>query len=171
MWRLHMERENIKELKISIPDGYTIDYESSTFECIKFKPKKLTYEKIAKELFESKETFWTTSYGVVSCNCDGVKAAYADATNCTSEKQVHKLLAINKLMNVAKYLNGNWKPNWNDQDETKCCITVDSANKLTVDYTIFNRSSVVYFKTGILAKQAINILGEDTIRLALSTDW
>ena len=34
-----------KELKIQVPEGYEIDKESSTFECIKFKPKKdITYD-------------------------------------------------------------------------------------------------------------------------------
>lgn len=30
-----------KEIKINIPKGYEIDKENSTFECIKFKPKKI----------------------------------------------------------------------------------------------------------------------------------
>lgn len=35
-----------KEIKISVPDGYEIDNENSTFECIKFKPVKkcITYK-------------------------------------------------------------------------------------------------------------------------------
>lgn len=31
-----------KEIKINIPEGYEIDKENSTFECIKFKPSKNT---------------------------------------------------------------------------------------------------------------------------------
>lgn len=31
--------EEIKEIKINIPEGYEIDKEHSTFECIKFKKK------------------------------------------------------------------------------------------------------------------------------------
>lgn len=30
--------QDTKELKINIPDGYEIDKENSTFDCIKFKP-------------------------------------------------------------------------------------------------------------------------------------
>lgn len=37
-----------KEIKINVPEGYEIDKENSTFECIKFKSKEdisnLTYE-------------------------------------------------------------------------------------------------------------------------------
>lgn len=31
-----------KEFKIQVPEGYEIDKENSTFECIKFKPIKIT---------------------------------------------------------------------------------------------------------------------------------
>lgn len=32
-----------KEVKIQVPDGYEIDKENSTFECVKFKPIKKRY--------------------------------------------------------------------------------------------------------------------------------
>lgn len=37
------------EFKIQVPEGMEIDRENSTFECIKFKPKELTYQEIAKK--------------------------------------------------------------------------------------------------------------------------
>lgn len=42
-----------KELKIQVPEGYEIDKENSTFECIKFKhiKKDITYEDICNNLF------------------------------------------------------------------------------------------------------------------------
>lgn len=86
-----------KELKIQVPEGYEIDKENSTFECIKFKPIKkcLTYDDVAKELFKGRN-----KYIHAFSASDGWKESV-----CTSDKQVEKLLAINKLMNVAKYLN------------------------------------------------------------------
>lgn len=43
-----------KECKIEIPEGYEIDKENSTFECIKFKPiESLTYEGACKETFKN----------------------------------------------------------------------------------------------------------------------
>ncbi len=52
-----------KELKITTPDGYEIDKETSTFECIKFKKKGvLTYEEISRKLLSS---------GYYFINCDG----------------------------------------------------------------------------------------------------
>lgn len=45
-----------KEVKIQILDGYEIDKENSTFECVKFKPikKDITYDDICNNLFAEK---------------------------------------------------------------------------------------------------------------------
>lgn len=41
-----------KEIKIDIPEGYEIDKENSTFECIKFKPIKcITYKDVCDNIF------------------------------------------------------------------------------------------------------------------------
>lgn len=39
----------VTEFKIQIPEGMEIDRENSTFDCIKFKPKELTYQEISKK--------------------------------------------------------------------------------------------------------------------------
>ena len=43
----------IKEVKIQVPEGYEIDKENSTFECIKFKliKKDITYKGVCEKLF------------------------------------------------------------------------------------------------------------------------
>lgn len=153
-----------KEVKIEVPKGYEIDKENSTFEHIKFKPikKAMTYEDVARELFKDKNRYITT----FSCLKGG-----KDVT-CTSSKQAEKFIAINKLMNVAKYLNGDWKPNWDEVDERKYFIytcLIDSY--IGVKSATIHMSDIVYFKSEELARQAIKILGEETIKTALSTDW
>lgn len=85
--------------------------------------------------------------------------------------KVEKLLAIIQLMNVAKYLNGDWKPNWETDDEFNYFIYVNSEGVLSIGSHASTHSSEIYFKSPELAQQAINILGEETIKLALSTDW
>lgn len=87
----------------------------------------------------------------------------------TSKKQLEKILAIIKLMNVAKYLNGSWTPDWDDCSEYKFHI-YSNDQKLYTGCTVCN-SGCVYFKSYEIAQKAIEILGEDTICLALSTDW
>lgn len=136
---------------------------------IKFRPikKELTYEDIARELFYDK-----TGYTLNSL--DGIKQRdnivnYLLSSNATSAKQLRKLLAINKLMNVAKYLNGNWKPDWNNK-EIKYNIRIYN-EVVGVTAVSILCSDVVVFKTRELAEQAIDILGEETIKVALSADW
>lgn len=57
-----------KELKVRAPNGYEIDKENSTFECIKFKPmkKNITYKEVCKCLFKDKDSFYITNSGVVN---------------------------------------------------------------------------------------------------------
>lgn len=75
-------------------------------------------------------------------------------------------------MNVAKYLNGDWKPNWKDLDEHKYYIRYyEAPHSLQIGEAFVIYSDIVYFKSSKLARQAIEILGEETIKLALSTDW
>lgn len=161
-----------KEIKIVPPEGYEIDKENSTFECVKFKPikKDLTYEYVVKELFDGNDNYYINAISKVKKA--SVLRTHSGANNFTSKKQAEKLLAINKLMNVAKYLNGkDWKPNWSKGGEEKWYLKFDEHRIVysgSVEYTCFCN---VFFKSEEDAQQAIDILGEETIRLALSTDW
>lgn len=161
---------DINNLKIVPPEGmeYYIENGEVRFREIK---KNLTYNDIAKELFENDKTYYIDSFANVK-RANGAYGNYWQANNCTSEKQVRKFLAINKLMNVAKYLNGNWKPNWSNNNEYKYYIWyLPTNNSLAICNAISNCTSVVFFKSKELAKQAIEILGAETIQLALCTDW
>lgn len=160
-----------KVLKIEIPKGYEIDKERSTFEKIVFKPKKESCEDVYRRLFYEKKAYYFNKYGKI----EGTilyESGYKDLNNCTSEKQAKKLLAINQLLNIAKYLNDGWEPDWNNSDEKKYTISLDINNqRISVNWNILVNKCIVYFKTEELAKKAIEILGEETIKLALSTDW
>lgn len=158
-------------IKIEIPEGYEVDKEKSTFERVVFKPKKESYKDVCRKLFYKKKVYYPNRYGnVVSSKLGEIR--YKDLNNCTSEKQAKKLLAINQLMNTAKYLNGDWKPDWDNEKEFKYYILLNlSNNKINIYMTCVSLKSIVYFQTEELAQKAINILGEETIKLALSTDW
>ena len=93
-----------KEIKINVPEGYEIDEENSTFECIKLKPikKELTYKDIAEELF-SKNLFASDINGKIFCiSSSGAKL---DKNNTTNRKQLERLFALNQLLNIAEYYN------------------------------------------------------------------
>lgn len=157
-------------LTIIPPEGMEAYQEGNE---IKFRPikEKTVYKDVARQLFYGK-TAWYISNGsdIRKLNVEG---DYYHPNNCTSERQAQKLLAINKLMNVAKYLNGNWQPNWfNIHYTRKYYIFIDKVNNnISISYNDTYCGHHIYFKSEELAKQAIDILGKETIKLALSTDW
>ena len=162
-----MEKK-INDLVIEPPDGMEAYLEGNI---VKFKPieKKLAYKDIAKELFENKSTWFADTKGNVDAFIPNNHSSLF-FNNSTSVKQVQKLLAINQLMNVAKHLNGNWQPDWNNNKESKYYIFIYNG-KIDISNTALSNCLEVYFKSKEFAQQAIDILGEETIKLALCTDW
>lgn len=159
-----------QELKIVPPEGYEIDRENSSIDTIRFKPikKKITYKDICRELFLDKPSFRFIDSGVVKYSHCTSSAVIHHNTISTSNKQLEQLLALNKLMNVAKYLNGDWEPNWYSSGETKWCLFFDYwKQKITASNWQTLHYGCVYFKSEDLVHQAIEILGEDEVKKAL----
>lgn len=156
----------MKQITITVPDNCELKQDCNTYTIVE-KEKKLTYEDVVKELFGNrKDIYYIGEYGNIF-KTKGKRIC--DLNNCTSSKQAQKLIAINKLMNVAKYLNGDWQPNWNDNNNKYHFCFSDKQIKITCVSTI--QYNDIYFKSEELAKQAIEILGEKTIKLALCTDY
>lgn len=162
--------DKIVKIEDICPEGYEIDKERSTLEKLVFK-LRMCYKSIAQELFKNnKIKYFINTRGCIEDT--EISDCFWDLNVCTSEKQAKKLLAINQLMNVAKYLNGDWQPNWNDYEEKKYIICFEENNtKIFIDVNYSVNKSIAYFKTRELAEQAIDILDKETIKLALSTDW
>lgn len=109
------------QLTIDIPEGMEIDLENSNLAkgIVKFKKKYITYDDILQV---------TDSVSVrISTYC------------------VDKLLAISKLMDIAKYYNGDWEPDWDNQNEYKYSI-VYNRGIYKVDYGLMTIFSNIYFK-------------------------
>lgn len=160
----------MKEITITVPDNCELKKDGNTYTVVE-KEKKLTYEDIAKKLFDT--DFNTFRIGIdgeiINYKC---LLSHSCSTNCTSRKQAAKLLAINKLMNVAKYLNGDWQPDWSNMKECKYYIYYSNGYKtLNIDSVLSIQNDIIFFKSRELAYQAIEILGEETIKLALCTDY
>ena len=111
------------QLTINIPKGMEIDLEKSNLAkgIIKFKKKDLTYEDILQA--------YTIRYGSI----------------VVSSSNIDKLLAISKLMDIAKYYNGDWEPDWDNQNEYKYSI-VYNRGIYKVDYGLMTIFSNIYFK-------------------------
>lgn len=153
-------------MKIIPPEGYEVDKENSTFEKIVFKKveEKLTYEKIADKLFQYKKHYYIAGDGGIM----GTSIGWSCPNTASTKHQLERLLALNKLINVAYYLNDGWEPDWKDEIQHKFFIYYNGKDKaIKIDINFYLTYGVVYFKSKELAEQAIQILGEDTIKLAL----
>ena len=159
----------MEQITITVPDNCELKQDGNTYTIVE-KEKKLTYKDVAKKLFNNC-CCYIDSDGSIK-DVKNLSASPNDLTNCVTRRQAKKLLAINQLMNVAKYLNGDWQPDWNDAEECKHYISLEHVNNnLSIDCTMLFQENDVYFKSEELAQQAIEILGEETIKLALCTDY
>ena len=114
----NMEIKN-NQLTINIPEGMEIDLKKSNLAkgIIKFKKKDITYDDILQA--------YATDFG-------GIRVS----NHC-----IDKILAISQLMNIAKYYNGDWKPNWRNLTESKYYIYYSTQSNT---YGVSNTSSTKY---------------------------
>ena len=111
------------QLTIDIPEGMEIDLENSNLAkgIVRFKKKYITYGDILQEC---------------PTNFSGLRVR----NHC-----IDKILAISKLMNIAKYYNEDWEPDWNNQDEYKYFI-ICNRGTYKVDHGWTSICSNIYFK-------------------------
>ena len=123
------------QLTIDIPEGMEIDLENSdlTKGIVKFKKKDITYDDILQS--------YATDFG-------GIRVP----NHC-----IDKILAISQLMNIAKYYNGDWKPDWRSLMESKYYIYYSTRSNT---YGVSNTSSTnygnIYFRLYKYAKAVID---------------
>ena len=113
-----------KKITINIPIGMEIDVEKSDLKSgvIMFKKKLINYNDV-----------WSTMIA---------KSDYSEAI-----KGERKLEAIYKLMNIASFYNGDWKPDWNNVGEKKYFIVKTyRPERLLVDSRLETDYGCVYFR-------------------------
>lgn len=163
---------NMNTLEIEIPEGKEIDWkESEKQNRIVLKDKQLTYKDICEKLFKNKEFFFTNNTGVIESSSPTHNEYLANAANnSTSYHQLECILAKNKLANVATFLNDGWKPGKTASGRFDAWVLFTTPNKDYIGCAGLidcAHNSNVLFKSRELAQQAIEILGEETIKLAL----
>lgn len=130
--------------------------------------KPITYDDVIKELFLDKiaslvgiSKIYTATVG---------RANYNDLNNCTSYAQAKRIVAFNKLQNIAKYLNEGWKPDFTDGTQN-WFIAEEHFGEYKAKFTYSGNYGVVFFKSKCLANEAIRLMGEDSLNDLFSTDW
>ena len=129
--------------------------------------KPITYDDVLKELYLGKTAYWVYDKSIES----GKQSSYnfEDAVNCTSVAQAKRMVAFNKLQNIAKYLNGDWKPDFEGNHEN-WSITKTGDDFLAM-YTRNVNKANVYFKSKDLTFEAIRLMGEYSLNDLFSTYW
>lgn len=120
------DNNSLKNINIECPTGFSIDTENSDLKAgiIKFKKKELRYEDIEDSLD-------------LEGNRTGIPV---------DDNNAFKLCAIDRLMNIARYYNGDWKPDYKS-NTLKYFITFSFVSN---SYSIIDRCQVsisaVFFK-------------------------
>lgn len=128
----------------------------------------ITYDDICKKLFLNKKTF-------LFCGEENIEEdvldfnSYNDSDNCTSIAQAKRLVAFNKLQNIAKYLNKGWKPDFPGSNNYTICKNYAGGYSLLGNRKC--QAGAIYFMTKELANEAIRLMGEESLNDLFSTDW
>lgn len=127
------DNNSLKNINIECPTGFSIDTENSDLKAgvIKFKKKELTYKDIQDQV-----------------------GKYPTSIFVTPRNRL-KLNAINILMDVARYYNGDWKPDWDDPEESKYYI-YRVRGSYDISISAVRRFSIVIFKKKEDAQSVIN---------------
>lgn len=132
------EDNSLSDIKIECPKGYIIDIKNTDLSkrIIRFKKDNITLEDIYE--YQGKDTFITN---VVINN------------TCTYSK----IYAIATLLDIAKYYNKNWKPNFNNAEENKYYICYSKRiNMYSIKHSSLCRDNFAYFRNKEDAQDVIN---------------
>ena len=127
----------------------------------------ITYDDILRELYFNKTAYWVSSINIKHTTTG--ENTYNDIDNCATEAQAKRIVAFNKLQNIAKYLNKGWKPDFSSF-EKKWCIGKDGKG-LTAKYNLLMNEASIYFKNKDLVREAILLMGKESLNDLFSTDW
>ena len=115
------------QLNIKIPEGMEIDIENTDLPkgIIKFRTTNLTYDEVDSTIHNK--------YGITY-----------ELTGMSSHN-ITKLSNLDKLLDIAKYYNKDWEPDWNATYEYKYYIFKHN-NKYYIASTTVNNCRIVYFR-------------------------
>lgn len=127
----------------------------------------ITYDDVLKELYYEKTAYWVGNLNIQHTTTEEV--TYNDINNCASEAQCKRMVAFNKLQNIAKYLNKGWKPDLPGSNNYTICKNHAGGYNILGNHKY--QAGAIYFRTEDLALEAIRLMGEESLNDLFSTDW
>ena len=124
-------------------------------------------QKIEIEVPEGKQAIWKDGKIVFEdiTYYDISKKLPYNSTVHTNVKYQSKCITFRKLLEVANYLNGDWKPDWNNKEQYKYVIAYNhSEETFDTDYLRYLSENTVYFSSKENALKAIEIIGEEELK-------
>lgn len=121
-----------------------------------------TFEEIMKSLFYNQTAWFVDMFGKIKSNRTTL---FADRNNCTSQEHINKWLCINDLINISKFYNQNWSPDWSNREERKYAIAVTNiaGQQFGVVEVTDNICGFVVFKSYEEAQKAMTTLGKEKL--------
>jgi hypothetical protein len=105
------------EVKINVPEGYEIDEENSTFECIKFKPivkneLPKTWEEFCKTYNMTPNEYWIGDGSELKNTYAKYRSPILDANMLPNKETAKAILALCQLIQLRDCYNDGWVPDW-----------------------------------------------------------
>ena len=151
-----------------IPDGYKFEKVENNTMVVLSKDVEITSYKNFSKMLEDKydKSYYIDNWGEIQSSSN---ENFSDPNSAITQAQLEKLLALNMLINVAIYLNDGWVPDWNDSTQPKYIIYADENNniKYTNYQHVNHNTGIITFKNAETVKDAITILGKETLLNAL----
>lgn len=127
----------------------------------------ITYDDVLKELYYKKTAYWVSSSNIKHATTG--EGSYNDINNCASKAQCKRMVAFNKLQNIAKYLNKGCNPDFPGSNNYTICKNYAGEYSLLGNRK--RQAGAIYFMTKDLANEAIRLMGEESLNDLFSTDW
>lgn len=128
--------------------------------------KPITYDDVIQKLYYGKTAYLAGSTRIAYTITN--EFSYNDINNCASEAQCKRMVAFNKLQNIAKYLNKGWKPDFTYSSNYTICK--DCTGKYSFLTNCTYQAGAIYFKTEELAREAIRLMGEASLNDLFNED-
>ena len=152
--KLYIKPMETKTFSIQIPEGFEIDKDKSTFECIVFKETSKKPVRITKwEDFKVVKGWDVTSgANILSIETNPASPLKEFKNTWPTKELAEASLALCQLIRYRDNWNESWVADWTNRNQNKYCITVRLNHHAEVEVWN-NMYRVLGFENSIIAKE------------------